>query len=183
MFTFPLGDGVALVPRTPAIAEEFHQVRLANHERIVRWNPGLDPRPPTPEDTRAQLARNARRWLKGTMIPVAISVGGTLTGAAALRIDQKMCTADVGYWIDAGYEGRGLVTRTVTALLDQAFGPLGLHRVTLGTSAGNRRSRALAERLGFRQEALHREALPGEGGWEDEVVYGLLVAEWAARSA
>ena len=44
-------------------------------------------------------------------------------------------------------------------LLDQAFGPLGLARVTVHTEAANQRSRALVARLGFTEEGLHRQAI------------------------
>lgn len=38
MFTFPLGDDAVLIPRTPAITEAFHELLVANHERLIRWN-------------------------------------------------------------------------------------------------------------------------------------------------
>jgi RimJ/RimL family protein N-acetyltransferase len=71
-----------------------------------------------------------------------------------------------------------LVTRAVTAVLDQAFGPLGLHRVALHTDAGNERSRMLARRLGFTEEGVLREAVVFPNERRDEVVYGLLARDW-----
>jgi ribosomal-protein-serine acetyltransferase len=84
----------------------------------------------------------------------------------------------VGYWLDAGFVGRGLVTRAVTAVLDHAFGPLGLDRVGLRTVIDNALSRNVAERLGFTQEGVLREyaAFPDER--RDLVLYGLLAPEW-----
>ena len=84
----------------------------------------------------------------------------------------------MGYWLDAGFVGRGLVTRAVTAMLDHAFGPLGLDRVGLQTTIDNQRSRSVAQRLGFTQEGVLREyaAFPDER--RDLVVYGLLAREW-----
>ena len=84
----------------------------------------------------------------------------------------------MGYWLDAGFEGRGLVTRAVTAVLDHAFGPLGLHRVELQTTTDNKRSRSVAQRLGFTQEGVLREAAAFPDERRDDVVYGLLAREW-----
>jgi ribosomal-protein-serine acetyltransferase len=87
-------------------------------------------------------------------------------------------SAEVGYWLDAGFEGRGLVTRAVTAVLDHAFGPLGLHRVELRTNPTNKRSRSVAQRLGFTQEGVLREVAAFPNERRDDVVYGLLAREW-----
>lgn len=91
--------------------------------------------------------------------PTGTTGGWRLVGSAGLQIDRYSRSADAGYWIDAAFEGRGLVTRTMTVLLDQAFGPLGLARVTVRTEAANQRSRAVAVRLGFTEEGLHRQAM------------------------
>jgi hypothetical protein len=39
MFSFPRTDDIALLPRIPAIAEAYHDLLLASHERLARWEP------------------------------------------------------------------------------------------------------------------------------------------------
>lgn len=109
------------------------------------------------------------------------SGGWKLVGSAGLRIDRYTESADAGYWVDGGHEGRGLVSRAMTALLDQAFGPLQLHRVTIRTDTSNARSRAVATRLGFTEEGIQREAIEIGGQRRDDVLYGLLADEWHHR--
>jgi RimJ/RimL family protein N-acetyltransferase len=180
LFRWPLGDDAALIPRTPAIAEAYQELFEANYERLARWFP-FD-RPPTAEEYRDGLKRRGEAWLEGSQLPLAIVVraegGWRLVGQVDLLIDRPARSADVGYWLDAGFEGRGLVTRAVTAVLNHAFGPLGLHRVELRTIPTNERSRSVAQRLGFRQDGVMREAAPFPDGRRDEVVYGLLASEW-----
>jgi RimJ/RimL family protein N-acetyltransferase len=98
--------------------------------------------------------------MEGTELQVVLAVPAgdrwQLVGSAGLWINTGNRSADGGYWIDAAFEGRGLVTRAMAALLDQAFGPLGLARVTLHIDVANQRSRALADRLGFTEEGVHR---------------------------
>lgn len=184
MFRFPLGEDAALLPQTAALTEAYHELLAANQERLARWEPWAA-QPPTPERTRALLEATGRAWLEGTELPVTIAVpaGGSwqLAGSAGLQINSANQSADGYYWIDAAFEGRGLVTRAMTALLDQAFGHLGLARVTLRTEVANQRSRALATRLGFTEEGVHRQAISFPCGRRDEVVYALLAAEWLAQ--
>jgi ribosomal-protein-serine acetyltransferase len=181
LFTCMLGDDAALIPRTPAIAEAYQVLLEVNHDRLARWFPGLD-KPPTPEESRADLERRGQAWLEGSQLPVAIAVraedGWRLVGEVNLLIDGAARSAEVGFWLDADFEGRALVTRAVTTVLDQAFGPLGLHRVELQGLTTNTRSRNVAERLGFTQEGVLREAALFPDGRRDVVVYGLLAHEW-----
>ncbi|MDH6578533.1 GNAT family protein [Kitasatospora sp. MAP5-34] len=182
LFTCPLGDDAALIPRTAAIADAYQALLEANYERLAHWFPGAFDKPPTPEGTRADLERAGRAWLDGSQLPLAITVqaedGWRLAGWVNLLIDGPARSAEVGYWLGAGFEGRGLVTRAVTAVLDHAFGQLGLHRVELQTTADNERSRSVARRLGFTQEGVLREAAAFPGERRDVVVHGLLAREW-----
>jgi ribosomal-protein-serine acetyltransferase len=63
-------------------------------------------------------------------------------------------------------------------MLDHAFGPLGLERVGLPAIIDNTRSRSVAQRLGFTQEGVFREAAAFPHERRDYVVYGLLAREW-----
>jgi ribosomal-protein-serine acetyltransferase len=184
LFSFPLAPGEALVPRTPALTEAYHDLIVANRERLAGWEPWAMA-PPVLEETRSFLEANMRNWLAGTELPVAIAVRTDdqwhLAGAISLQINPYARSAEIGYWIDGGHEGRGLATRAVTALLDHAFGELNLDRVALHTDPANERSRALARRLGFVEEGLLRQGLAFPDERRDEVVYGLLAGEWSPR--
>ena len=186
MFSLPLSDEAVLFLRTSSITEAYHELLAANRERLARWEPWAV-KPPALEETRSFLEASARNWLDGSELPVAIALRKDgqwhLAGAASLRINSYSRSGEIGYWIDGDYEGRGLITKTVAALLDHAFGPLGIDRVTLHTDPANERSRAVARRLGFVEEALLRQATAFPGERRDEVVYGLLAGEWRERSA
>jgi ribosomal-protein-serine acetyltransferase len=181
MFSFPLSDDAVLILRTASITDAYYELVAVNQERLARWEPWAA-QPQALDETRSFLEASARSWLDGSELPVAIAVRENgqwhLAGAASLRINPYSRTGEVGYWIGAGYEGRGLITMTVAALLDQAFGPLGVERVTLHTDPANERSRAVARRLGFVEEARLRQATAFPTERRDEVVYGLMADEW-----
>ncbi|MFD8822903.1 GNAT family N-acetyltransferase [Streptomyces sp. NPDC059605] len=184
MFTCPLGDDAALIPRTAAIAEAHHALLMANYERLAQSDPDYDVENPTTlDEMRSHLKRQGCAWVEGRQLPFDIAVRAgqdwQLVGAVTLHCDLDMKTGEIGYWIDAAFEGRGLITRAATAVLDQAFGPVGLDRVELRTGTDNARSRSVARRLGFTEEGLLREAaIFPNGVRDDDVVYGLLAREW-----
>lgn len=55
LFTWPLGDDAALIPRTPELADAHFALVEANHRRLARWFPDAYQQPPTREEIRANL--------------------------------------------------------------------------------------------------------------------------------
>ncbi|MBC8170995.1 MAG: GNAT family N-acetyltransferase, partial [Anaerolineae bacterium] len=53
-----------------------------------------------------------------------------------------------------------------------------LHRVVIRCAAGNTRSRAIPERLGFKLDGIMRDEICIRGQYHDHVVYSLLAHEW-----
>jgi ribosomal-protein-serine acetyltransferase len=169
------------VPRIPALADAYHDLLAANHEWLACWEPWAAA-PPERSETRAFIEPRARSWLASTELPVVIAVREDrqwqLSGSVSLRIDSYTRSGEIGYWIDGRHEGRGLVSGAVAAVLDQAFGPPDLDRVSLHTEGGQS-SRSLARRLGFVQEGILRQGLAFLSERRDSAAYSLLAAGWA----
>lgn len=98
-------------------------------------------------------------------------------------IDWVNRNTSIGYWLAASARGRGVMTAAVSALLDHAFYEWELHRIEIHCAPGNQPSRAIPERLGFREEARLRETELVGGRYLDSVVYGLLEEEWEGSRA
>lgn len=171
-----LGDGIEVRFLEPRDAEDVFAVIDANRDRLRPWMPWVDPTL-GPDDTRAFIERVRA---SGVEDGLGIYVGGSYVGGIGLRPDAVNGDAEIGYWIGAAHEGQGLVTRACRALIDRAFGDLELHRVTIRVAPDNARSRAIPERLGFREEGVMREAGRSALGHHDLVVYGLLDREWSS---
>ncbi|MEU4161089.1 GNAT family protein [Actinoplanes sp. NPDC026670] len=184
-FVWSIGDDIVLIPRTVAIATAYHELFVANHARLAVWSPTrMDP---SPEATLAGLESSGRDWLAGSRLPLAIGIaaddGYRLVGAMNLAIDGAAGNAEVGFWIDAAAEGRGVVRRALGAVLDHAFDELGLYRVEMRTLTTNDRSRRLAERLGFALEGVLRGGIRFPDGYRDVAVYALLAGDGARPEA
>jgi ribosomal-protein-serine acetyltransferase len=70
------------------------------------------------------------------------------------------------------------MTEAVRALVDHAFGPWRLERVEIAAAVDNARSRAIPERLGFREEGVRRRAERVGDRWLDHAVYAMLASDW-----
>lgn len=73
----------------------------------------------------------------------------------------------LGYYAFAGFEGRGLMTQGLNAVVRHAFKDLGLHRVEANIQPANTASIALARRCGFALEGYSPKYLKIGGRWCD----------------
>lgn len=178
-FRHDLGDGLDLVLRDETTIDPMLALTLANLPRLQRWEPWASLR-----QTRASAEAHTRTelagWLDGTRLPAAIRAAGRYIGSAGLRIERQLGSAEIGYWVDGSWEGRGVVSRAATALADHALLDLGLERVEIRTATHNARSRAVAERIGFTHERTMPRALAVRGQHHDLAVYVRLRTEHAS---
>lgn len=105
-----------------------------------------------------------------------------LVGAVSMSCLEDSPTAvEFGYWITEEHEGKGIITRCLSALMDYAVDNMDIQRFVIGCAANNQRSRAVPERLGYR---LHRTQPNKEVVGEfiyDRVIYGIRSAAWRER--
>ncbi len=169
-FRHDLGDGFDLVLRDASTVDPMLALTIANLPRLrlfEPWAAGEQTRASAEAHTKAELAG----WLDGIRLPTAIRAAGTFIGSAGLRIERRLGSAEIGYWVDGGWEGRGAVSRAAAALADYALLDLRLERVEIRTATHNARSRAVAERLGFTHERTMPRALAVRGDHHDLAVY------------
>lgn len=86
---------------------------------------------------------------------------------------------EIGYWLSQYAQGKGIMTQSVSKLVDYAFNELGMNRVQIKVAVGNKKSRHIPEKLGFKQEGIERESeLLVDNVFADIVVYSLLKKEY-----
>jgi ribosomal-protein-serine acetyltransferase len=152
-----------------------------NRDYLRLWLPWVD-LTHSVEDVRAFIARaekqldvnkgpNCGIWLDGRMV-------GNI-GCHPFDWPNRNCS--IGYWIDAGDQRRGLITRCCASLLDYLFDNVGLHRVEIRCGTGNMRSCAIPQRLGFTREGVCFQAEWVGDRWVDLVVWGMLEHDWRKR--
>ncbi|MEU7620446.1 GNAT family protein [Micromonospora rifamycinica] len=178
MFASPLTDTAELRPLSPWHAEEFltHLDRARAH--IAPWV-GASFVATDLESARRVLRRYAGKWADDAGGIWGIWADGTLVGGVMfVSFDPVAGVAEAGCWLEPAAEGRGLVTRAATRIVDWAIRERGIHRVEWRTSVGNVRSVAVARRLGMRHEGTLREVVPGPAGRVDVEVWAVLAGQW-----
>ena len=171
-----LGGGAVLRPFTPDDMTELYAAIDGNRVRLARWFHWVDG--VTDESTQRawfeSIAADGRS-LDGN----GIFVEDRLAGSCNLLIQGPDDCGELGFWLDEAFVGRGLVTRAAEGLIKRGFEQETLHRIQLRAGVDNLRSRAVAKRLGMREEGVLRGAGKVGGGlYVDLVVYGLLVDDW-----
>ncbi len=149
----------------------------ASRESLRRWLPWVDETRGV-ADTGRFIAKSREQLGRNDGMQLAIRYRGELAGVIGYHYwDWTKGKTEIGYWLAASFERKGIMTRSCGALVDYAFDALGLNRVEIRTAVGNARSRAIPERLGFHQEGVLREGERTAEGLVDQTVYGLLRKE------
>jgi RimJ/RimL family protein N-acetyltransferase len=154
-------------------------------QQTVRWLNDPDIRA-TFGITSSPTIEGHRVWktaVKG-LSAFAIHADGRHIGNALLLRQQRHRSAYLQIYIgDAGHRGKGLGRQSLMALLDRAFGPLGLHRVWLHTLPDNTVAEHLYRSVGFVHEGLERDAVLADGRFRSQNRWALLAPDFHARQA
>jgi RimJ/RimL family protein N-acetyltransferase len=104
-------------------------------------------------------------------------------GWFGLQPTKDALTVDVGYRLNRTAWGKGYATEGTRALIDKAFGELGMERVVADTMAVNHRSRAVMRRSGLRFVRIYHEYFddPLPGTEFGEVEYAIDRETWEAE--
>jgi ribosomal-protein-serine acetyltransferase len=170
-----LGHGVTMRQMRLEDLDDLHGAIEQNRTHLLAWMPFAER---SFEETAAHVRQTVRDQQAGAGLGMVLTDRGRLIGGVAfVGLSRKDRSTKIGYWLAEAAQGRGIMTRAVSALVAEAFGPWGLRRVEIRIATPNARSRAIPERLGFRQEGLLRAAYTVGAETYDEVVYGLLAED------
>jgi [ribosomal protein S5]-alanine N-acetyltransferase len=169
---------VGLRPVQVRDASIWRETRVRNAAWLRPWEP-TNPETPlyrTSLGPYVAMARTMRREARhGMTLPWVITYGGRFAGQLTVGsiVWGSARSAQVGYWIDELYAGRGVTPTALAMALDHCFFIVGLHRVEATIRPENHASRRVVEKLGFREEGLRRRSLHIDGSWRDHLCYAL----------
>ncbi len=176
-----ISDTAHLRPLERADARELQALIEANRAELRPWLVWAAGQ--TLEDTQRFLHDAEAQLARDDGFQAAILSEGKIAGVIGyVGVSRQHRSTSLGYWLGAKHQGRGTMTAAVRALVDHAFSAWDLNRVEIRAARENRRSRAIPERLGFREEGTLRQAELVDGRFLDCVVYSMLALDWPARS-
>ncbi len=153
----------------------------SNRARLREWLPWVDSTK-TLADTQTFIQETLNRLAKQSGLDLGVWYKGQLAGTVGLfDLNLAVRSAEIGYWLGAEFEGMGLMTNSVKALLRYAFEELELNRIQIRVATENLKSRAIPQRLGFVLEGVLRQQGRLYDRYVDMALYSLLEAEWTNR--
>ena len=184
---FPPLDHTLLSARTvirgfqPTDAEALYAEVVASREHIARWLPWAYEHTSV-DYTRDLITRFQAEWQADAATYGIFArqpddssgdQAGALLGGLGLHSRQPdVPSFEIGYWLAQSAEGHGYMTEAASALVEYALSALGAQRVEIRCNARNTRSAAVAQRLGFTQEALlHNDRRAHDGSLRDTLIF------------
>jgi len=178
VFSMTVAEGVRLRP-----LEVWHAVDFAEHLDRAREHirPWVGPAFVTDsvDGARATVQRYADAAAADGARLYGLWEGDVLVGGVMfVTFDPGWGICEIGCWLEPAAEGKGLITRSVSALLDWAFGTRGMSRAEWRCRTDNERSVAVAHRLGMHSDGVLRSSWVYQGRRYDKQVFSLLRHEW-----
>lgn len=162
-------------------AEELFQMIHTYRDYLRVWLPWIDELN-SPFNAHSFISIWLKQYIDGTGLYLGIRYKGKLVGCIDLhQIDWHNRLASIGYFLISNAQGKGLMTRTVSTLLQYSFIELGLNRIEIRCGEKNIKSRAIPERLGFTYEGCIREGENLHGRFHHLFLYSILAEEWAKK--
>ena len=147
---------------------------LDNKPHLAKWEPERDDGYYTDIEIKMRVQKDFDDFYSGKSV--------TFVGLNPAR-DKIVCVCqfsnivygvfqacNLGYSIDAKYQGKGLMFEMLSKSIEYMFSEFGLHRIMANYIPGNIRSEKLLARLGFEVEGLAKSYLKIDGQWQDHVL-------------
>ena len=119
---------------------------------------------------------------KKNYFPFVVIDDQTRTIIASIQVkslDWNVPKAELGYYVDQHYEGRGIIQKSLTHIIQFCFMELNLKKLYIRTHESNIASRKVAENNGFVLEGIIRcDYRTTRGELVDLMYYGLLKEEY-----
>ncbi|EJC80074.1 acetyltransferase, ribosomal protein N-acetylase [Rhizobium leguminosarum bv. trifolii WSM2297] len=126
------------------LAELFSRPELVAHRPV--------PRPDSPEESAARLARDIKHWKEHGFGRWAVETEGALIGFGGVTISRDFDGLNLSYHLQPESWGRGYATELVRESLAFAFDDLHVDREIGLVRSANAASKQVLEKCGFRFE-------------------------------
>ncbi len=178
MFVTRPDGGIELRLLEERHTETVYALMDGNRAYLREWLPWVDSTC-SPQDIETFIKAGLQLLADNGAFNAGIWLDDVLVGVVSYhRIDWTGGATAIGYWLDAGHQGRGIMTRAVGQMIDYAFDELQLNRVEIHCAISNARSRSLPERLGCTEEAVLHQAEWLNDRFVDHVIYAVLAEDW-----
>jgi [ribosomal protein S5]-alanine N-acetyltransferase len=161
-------------------ASRWAQLRRDNLEWLGPWESTRPPGAAARTSGYRTLTRDLiRQGRAGRALPFVVTYDDTMVGQLTVTgvTWGSARWAQIGYWIDRGHAGRGIMPVAVALACDHCFFTMGMHRIEIAIRPENVASLRIVEKLGFGQIGLAPRYLPINGDWRDHLLFAVTIEE------
>jgi len=100
----------------------------------------------------------------------------TLCGVVSFnQVEPLNKTAYIGYWLEEGAQGRGIISRSIQAIMRHYADKGEVRRFVIKCIVTNEASNRVAQRNGFSLEGCLKQAEYLNGDYHDQNIYGRII--------
>jgi len=177
LLRWPIRDDIYMRLPEERDAQALFEVIDRNRKRLEEWLHWAH-NTHSREDVLNYVQMARKDFQKPEAIHLLIFRKDEIIGGCGLRLNELNSYGEIGYWIDAEFSGKGIVTDCCRAIVEYALTDMGLNRVQIRCASGNVRSAAIPKRLGFKHEGTLRKTIRTNDRFDDEECFGILRSDW-----
>jgi [ribosomal protein S5]-alanine N-acetyltransferase len=154
-------------------ARKMKDAYLRNKEYLTPWEPARSQDFFTVAGQNTIIETRLASYAAGAEVPWVMLDADRIIGAITLTgiVLGPFCSANVGYWVDHEYSGRGIGSAALAHVLGYAKNKMGLHRIQAATLLHNAASQKILQRAGFERIGVAPAYLRIAGTWQDHNLY------------
>lgn len=176
--TLPISETITLKTLELTDAKGLFEVTKANDTHLRQWLGWLDD-DKSVVDVENYIKESEKRFATKEGVDFQILENGQIIGGIALYpLDMANKKTSLMYWLTKEAEGKGIMSASLTKVIDYIFNDLKLNRIEISCATENTRSIALPKKLGFTFEGISREGGLLYDHFVDLEMYSLLSKDW-----
>ena len=178
MFFREIEKNLRIALTVPQFAGQLFALTDQNREYLKVRLPWLDSVQEI-GDTKRFIREQLLKFAKEEALHLSILSNNKIVGVVGYnQLDLVNGVGIIGYWLSEEHTGKGVMTKAVKEVIHMGFGSWPLQKVEIHCAVDNNSSRAIPERLGFREEGTIRRTAKVSETHHDHVIYGLLEEEY-----
>jgi len=167
----PVSAHIELRATDERYTTELHNLVVKNREWLqeyLNWPQFVG----TEDDTRQNILSNQMLHQRGYAKMFLIFSDNALVGVLSFNaIEPLNKTGYIGYWLDEGHQGQGILSRALEAFIRHYAGRGEIRRFVIKCRVDNAASNQVARRNGFLLEGCLKEAEFLNGRYDDQNIY------------
>lgn len=175
-------ERLLLKPYDQSYQKEFFELISSNKRRLAQSFPRLILANQTEADTKEFIQRKIFDWNnnKAYGLLLFLKENKQLIGHVNFKeIDWKKNQAELAYFIDEKFEGKGMMTEILKALLSVGFEQIQFHRIVARIHTDNIPSKRVLEKAGLKYEGTHfQDHTTYDNQKVDTYAYGIHVEDY-----